>query len=243
MIGSIAPQERVLVTGGTRGIGLATAQKLTADGFEVWITGRSKRESIPTQAEAFHYLQADFSLPEDVTKLCEIVREIGFHALVNNAGINIVAPLLQLSEEDLDLVFTVNVRAAFQLTRAVLPKMLDSDYGRICNVASIWGLKSLSGRAAYSTSKFALRGLTAAIAAEFAPNGILANCVAPGFIDTELTRSVLGDDGIQKISTQIPMKRLGSVSEIAEMIAWLVSTNNSYMTGQTVTVDGGYLGA
>jgi NAD(P)-dependent dehydrogenase (short-subunit alcohol dehydrogenase family) len=190
-----------------------------------------------------HFLQADFTVPEDVTRLCEEVGQIGFNALVNNAGINRVAPFLDLSEDDYDLVLEVNVRATYQLSRAVIPKMLEAGHGRICNVTSIWGMKSISGRAAYSTSKFALRGLTAAIAAEFAPHGILANCVAPGFIDTELTRTVLGVEGIQDISSRIPIKRLGTVQEIAELIAWLVSPSNSYMTGQTVTVDGGFLGA
>jgi len=243
MLSSNSEPQRVLVTGGTRGIGLATAQKLASAGFEVWVSGRGSGESISSQGHTFHYLQADFAIPEDMTRLCENVRDIGFDALVNNAGINRVAPLLELSEEDFDMVFSVNVRAAFQLTRAVIPKMMDAGYGRICNVSSIWGLKSISGRAAYSTSKFALRGLTAAIASEFAPRGILANCVAPGIIDTELTRLVLGDAGIQEISKRIPIRRLGGANEIAEMIAWLVSANNSYMTGQTVTVDGGFLGA
>jgi NAD(P)-dependent dehydrogenase (short-subunit alcohol dehydrogenase family) len=175
--------------------------------------------------------------------LCMRVQDIGFDALVNNAGINRVASLLDLSDEDFDLVYSVNVRAAFQLTKAVIPKMVDKGYGRICNISSVWGLKSLTGRAAYSTAKFAIRGLTLATAAEYAPNGILANCVAPGFIDTDLTRSVLGDAGIQVFSERIPMQRLGQPKEIADLIAWIVSENNSYMTGQTVTVDGGFLGA
>lgn len=234
---------KVLVTGGTRGIGLATAQRLASSGFEVWITGRTSGYEGSSEEHEMHFLQADFAIPEDITRLCEEAGHIGFNALVNNAGINRVAPFLDLSEDDFDLVLKVNVRAAYQLSRAVIPKMLEAGHGRICNVSSIWGMKSISGRAAYSTSKFALRGLTAAIAAEFAPHGILANCVAPGFIDTELTRTVLGVEGIQEISSRIPIKRLGTVQEIAELIAWLVSPSNSYMTGQTVTVDGGFLGA
>jgi 3-oxoacyl-[acyl-carrier protein] reductase len=234
---------RALVTGGTRGIGLAVVERLSRDGYQVWGTGRSEEAPATLAALGVAYLQADFGDPSDMDKLCDQVAALGFDVVVNSAGINRVAPLLELSAEDFNLVFAVNVQSAFRLCQATIPSMLAEGYGRICNVSSIWGMKGSSGRAAYSTSKFALRGLTVAIAAEFSNAGVLANCIAPGFVDTDLTRSVLGVDGIARVAQQVPVGRLGTPAEIADAIAWMISPANTYMTGQTVTIDGGFLGA
>jgi NAD(P)-dependent dehydrogenase (short-subunit alcohol dehydrogenase family) len=127
--------------------------------------------------------------------------------------------------------------------QAALAGMKIRRYGRIVNVTSIWGHKGRSGRVAYAASKFALRGLTAAAAAEVAPFGILVNSVAPGFVDTELTRSVLGEKGAEEAASLVPMRRLAQAEEIAHAVAWLTSPENTYMTGQDLIVDGGFLRA
>jgi 3-oxoacyl-[acyl-carrier protein] reductase len=113
-------------------------------------------------------------------------------------------------------------------------------WGRIVNISSIFGKVSREQRAAYSASKFGLDGMTVSLATEVAPCGILANCVAPGFIDTELTRSVLSSDQINAFKEQVPMKRLGTPEEVASLVSWLVSPDNSYLTGQNISIDGGF---
>ena len=118
--------------------------------------------------------------------------------------------------------------------------MLSRQWGRIVNISSIWGKISIAQRASYSTSKFALDGLTLALAAEHTENGILANCIAPGFFDTELTRRVLGAAGIKDLTSRVPAKRLGSVDEIARLVTWLSSEENSFISGQNIAIDGGF---
>jgi 3-oxoacyl-[acyl-carrier protein] reductase len=118
--------------------------------------------------------------------------------------------------------------------------MVQRRWGRIVNISSVWGKISRELRASYSASKFALDGLTLALAAEHGGNGILANCVAPGFIDTELTRTVLGESGMRQVSQSVPVKRLGQVDEIARMVLWLASEENTYLNGQNIAVDGGF---
>ena len=113
-------------------------------------------------------------------------------------------------------------------------------WGRIVNLTSVFGNISKEYRAAYSSSKFGLDGMTVALAAEVSEKGILANSVGPGIIDTDMTRDVLGDSGIAKLKGQIPMKRLGQASEIASLVSWLVSNENTYMTGQNLMIDGGF---
>ena len=232
---------RALVTGGTRGIGRAVAQALIARGDEVWTTGRSNDASPDVPKE--HHLVADFELHSGVERTRDFIRQVGIDILINNAGINRVAPFLELSEADFDAVQAVNVRAPFLLMQAALPRMLENSFGRIINLSSVWGLKGRSGRAAYAASKFAVRGLTAAVASEMSAAGILVNAVAPGFVDTDLTHQVLGNTGIEEIRRQIPTGRLAQSREVAKVIAWLASEENTYITGQTITVDGGFLDA
>ena len=113
-------------------------------------------------------------------------------------------------------------------------------WGRIVNISSIWGKISKEHRASYSASKFALDGMTLALAAEHAADGILANCVAPGFTDTELTHQMLGDEGIRRIVSTVPIRRMASVEEIARFVVWLSGPENTYITGQNIAIDGGF---
>ena len=134
----------------------------------------------------------------------------------------------------------VNVTAPFILCQAVLLGMRERKWGRIVNISSIWGKISKAYRAPYSASKFAIDGLTAAISAEVATDGVLVNSVAPGFIDTELTRKILGVDGMNQLAQQVPAKRIGNKEEVAKFVAWLAGPDNTYISGQNIAIDGGF---
>lgn len=227
-----------LVTGGTRGIGAAVATRLAADGCRVTVTGTRADGRGPGGTD---YVAVDFSEPHATADFAARAAELGVDILVNNAGINKVADFADIDPVDFLRIQQVNVTAPFLLARAVVPGMKAKGWGRIVSISSIWGRISKAGRGSYSTSKFAIDGMTAALAAEVAGYGILANCVAPGFIDTELTRRVLGEDGIAALTSQIPAGRLGRPEEIAALVAWLVGPENTYVSGQNIVIDGGFV--
>jgi 3-oxoacyl-[acyl-carrier protein] reductase len=226
-----------VVTGGTRGIGRAIATRLLADGAEVLVTGRTLGGAGPAGAR---YSAVEFSDPCSIDHFSPMLSELAPDILVNNAGINRIAPFSEIDTADFARIQQVNVTAAFRLCQAVLPGMRRKGWGRIVSISSIWGKVSRSGRASYSTSKFALDGMTVALAAEVAADGILVNCVAPGVIDSDMTRQVLGPQGIEELSAQIPIHRLGRPEEVAAFVAWMVSPENSYITGQNIAIDGGF---
>lgn len=230
--------KKAVVTGATRGIGGAIAAELRARGAYVIGTGTQEAASVP--ASCREYIQADFARLEDVLACAERVRQIEPDILINNAGINKIGPFEEILLEDFLRIQQVNVTAPFALCQAALPAMKRKGWGRIVNISSIWGKISKEYRAPYSASKFALDGMTIALAIEHAADGIVANCVAPGFTDTELTRRVLGESQIADIVAGIPMKRMASVDEIARLVTWLASTENTYVTGQNIAIDGGF---
>lgn len=188
----------------------------------------------------FRHVKTNFLDKALVDSFAAEVRELKIDVLVNNAGINKIAPFAEIEPEDFLNIQNVNVYAPFRLCQAVLPNMVENQWGRIANISSIWGMRSKEFRASYSTSKFAIDGMTAALAMEHSQNGILANCIAPGFIDTELTRSVLSVEQISQLTSLVASKRLGRVDEIAKFVTWLCSDANSFVTGQNIPIDGGY---
>ena len=226
-----------LVTGGTRGIGRAVAIRLLNDGARTIVTGTRADGEAP---DGCAYEACDFGNPDGTRAFAEKLPEMGVDILINNAGINKISPFAEIDSDDFELIQRVNVTAPYLLCRASIPAMRERGWGRIVNISSIWGKISKSHRGAYSTSKFALDGLTAALAAEVAADGILANCIAPGFIDTELTRRTLGEDGIRELVAQVPVRRLGTVEEIAAFVAWLAGPENTYISGQNIAIDGGF---
>ncbi len=227
---------KVLVTGATRGIGRAIAQVFRDSGAFVIGTGTG-----PTPHDGLdQYFQADFSDLEQIRRCADFVRDATPDVLVNNAGINKIAPFAEIDPADFLRIQQVNVFAPFCLCQAAIPAMKRKGWGRILGLSSIWGVISKEHRASYSASKFALDGLTLALAIELANDGILANCVAPGFIDTELTRRVLGEEQILRLTGAVPARRLGKPEEIARLVAWLCSPENTYVTGQNIAIDGGF---
>ena len=226
-----------LVTGATRGIGHAIASRLLADGATVIGTGRLADGAGP---DGSVYKAVDFADPAAAEAFAEEVRTMGVDILVNNAGINKIAPFADIDPADFERIQRVNVTSPFLLCRAAIPAMREKGWGRIINVSSIWGTIAKAQRGAYAASKFGIDGLTAALAAEVAADGILANCVAPGFIDTELTRNTLGAAGMAELAAQVPQQRLGKPEEIANFVAWLAGPENTYISGQNLVIDGGF---
>ena len=229
--------KQVLVTGATRGIGQAVATKFKAEGWCVIGTGT---KLIDTPNYLDHYISCDLGNEQHLEMLCDTVQTHNIDTLVNNAGVNIINEFLSVRPNDFEAVHKINVYAPFRLSQSVIPYMLKRGWGRIVNVSSVWGKKSRTGRASYSTSKFGLDGLTVAMADEFAKQGILCNCVAPGFIDTEMTWKNLGPAGVEKVLQQVPINRLAKVEEVAELIYFLGSNKNTYISGQNLSIDGGF---
>jgi 3-oxoacyl-[acyl-carrier protein] reductase len=228
----------VFVTGASRGIGRAIARAFRAE--DAWVIGTSTSSQPEANNVCQEWIIADFSVIDGIRACAEQVRRIGPDVLVNNAGINKIAPFVEITEQDFCAIHQVNVLAPFLLCQAALPAMKMKGRGHIVNVSSIWGKVSKEYRASYSASKFALDGLTVALAAEHSADGIIANSVAPGFIDTDLTRRVLGEGGIQSVVSRIPARRLGQADEIARLVLWLASEENSYVSGQNIAIDGGF---
>ena len=226
-----------VVTGGTRGIGFAIAERLLKDGISVIVTGTSTQAEYPAGAD---YHCVDFLDDDSVFSFIEFLKKKPIDILINNAGINKIEEFERIAIEDFDNIQKVNLKVPFLLCQAVIPHMKKNNWGRIVNITSVWGRVTKKYRAAYSSSKFGLDGMTAALAAEVAPFGILANSVGPGFIDTELTRRILGDKGISEIKSTIPIKRLGSPEEVASLVSWLASDENTYISGQNIMIDGGF---
>lgn len=236
MSGMNFENKTVFVTGATRGIGAAVSAAFRAAGAKVIGTG--------TQGDATgafdEYIQADFVDMEQIRACADLIRRTEPDVLINNAGINKNLPFVEIDPQDFQRIQQVNVFAPFVLCQAAIPAMQRKGWGRMVNISSIWGKISKEHRASYSASKFALDGMTLALAAEHAADGILANCVAPGFTDTELTHKMLGDEGIHQIVSTVPIRRMASVEEIARFVVWLGSPENTYITGQNIAIDGGF---
>jgi 3-oxoacyl-[acyl-carrier protein] reductase len=230
--------KQVFVTGASRGIGRAIAQAFHEEGARV--IGTRTRVVTNSDTVCDQWISADFSDVSQIRTCAEYVRKLEPDILVNNVGINKIAPFVDIQPEDFLAIHQVNVFAPFMLCQAALPSMKRKGRGRIVNISSIWGKISKAYRASYSTSKFAIDGLTLALAAEHAADGVIANSIAPGFIDTELTRTVLGESGIRTLVSSVPVGRLGQAEEIARLVLWLTSDENTYVVGQNIAIDGGF---
>lgn len=226
-----------LVTGATRGIGRAIAERLLAEGCRVIATGTTKSGAPPQGCE---YRAVDFRDEDAARAFADEVAAMAPDILINNAGINKIAPFAEIEPDDFAEIQRVNVTAPFLLCRAAIAGMKAKGWGRIVNISSIWGKIGKERRGAYAASKFAVDGMTVAMAAEVAEFGILANSVAPGFIDTDLTRGILGESGLRDLAARVPARRLGTPQEIAALVFWLAGPENTYVSGQNIAIDGGF---
>ena len=240
----------VVITGGTRGVGAAMVEAFLGSGAKVYATGtdpqvlKELNDSAKFKAKPVEYLYLDFILPDSVSDCLGILSKLDrIDVLVNNAGVNKINPIDEIAEEDWDWINAVNLRGPFLITKMLAKKMKEQKSGRVVNISSIFGVVSKEKRATYSTTKWGLIGLTKAIALDLAPHNILVNVVSPGFVDTELTRRILGDKGIDELVGKIPQQRLANSEEISKTVLFLASEHNTYITGQNIIVDGGFTSA
>ncbi|MEK7689793.1 MAG: SDR family oxidoreductase [Bdellovibrionota bacterium] len=218
-------KHQALITGGSRGIGEAIAGLFRDRGIEVLA---------PSRAEL------DLSNHASVERWGAGHSALGIDILVNNAGINLLNPIETLLDRDWEQMIQVNLTAPMQLIRALSPGMKKAGWGRILNISSVFSLVTREKRAAYSATKSAVNGLTRTVAIELAPSGILVNALGPGYVETELTRKNNSPADLDTIRNSIPLGRLAAPVEIAKLAWFLASEENTYLTGQTIIVDGGF---
>ncbi len=240
----------VLITGASRGIGCETARKFGEKGYKVAINyNRSEsaanalRDSIVAFGGCAEVFRADVSDENQVKQMiADITAKLGgVDILVNNAGIAPKQALFtDFSEDDAKAVFDTNVFGMMNCARNVIPHMVSQKWGRIINISSIWGICGGSCEVLYSSSKAAVIGFTKALAKELAPSGINVNCVAPGMIDTHMNAHLSKED-IDTFCQDVPLGRVGTPGDVAETVLFLASDGASYITGQTITVDGGMI--
>ena len=240
-----------IVTGGTRGIGLAIAKRLANDGYDLLVTYRGDEEAakaaeteLTQSGQKIRLLAGDIANADDAGRIIEEgLAHLGqIDVLVNNAGITRDTLMMRMSEDDWDAVLTTNLKGAFLVSKAAMRPMLRARKGRIINLTSVVGLMGNAGQANYAAAKAGLIGLTKTMAKEVGSRGITVNAVAPGFIDTRLTE-VLPDKIKSQLLEQTPLGRFGTVEDVAGAVAFLASDDASFITGQTLSVDGGlYMG-
>lgn len=237
----------VLLTGASGGIGSAIAKVLAGSDFNLILCGNSNGEKVRALAEECTNrgslclaAQADLSQEKQVEDLFKkAVCEFGeVDMIINNAGISWWGLITDMTAEQWDRLFQVNVRSCFLTAKYGLPAMIQKKFGRIINIASMWGQVGASCEAAYSATKGAVIALTKALAKEVGPSGITVNCIAPGVIDTPMNAS-LSPETLQTLQGETPVNRLGQPQDIAFMVKYLLSSQASFITGQVIGINGG----
>ena len=231
----------VLVTGASRGIGLEAAKHFSKEGYKV--IGSSRGDFNLGELigdESAISVQLDLMSKESIKNLFTDLKSDDLlpSVLVNNAGITKDQLFLRMKDEDWDDVIETNLNGLFRVTKAFIKPMVKNKFGRIINISSVAGLMGNSGQVNYSSSKSAMIGFSRSLAKELGSRNITSNVVAPGFIETDMT-TFLNDDEKAEVSKNIPMKRFGTVEDVARCIVFLASDEANYITGQTISVDGG----
>jgi len=236
-----------IITGGGRGIGRAIAEEFINESADVVLFDKfwpedfnTWQESMSSSGRKIIAKTVDITSSEETTKICdELAAELGrIDILINNAGITRDKLIMRMSEEDWDAVLTVNLKGAFNMMKPVTRIMAKQRSGKIVNISSVVGLMGNAGQSNYSASKAGLIGLSKSAAKEFASRNININCVAPGFVETEMTAK-LNEEQRNAMLSVVPLKRTSKPSEIAGVVAFLSSSKADYITGQVLAVDGG----
>lgn len=238
-----------LITGATRGIGKQIAITLAKQGYNIALNYRKENEELENTKKEIEEIGvqviavkgdvANFENCENFVK--QVIERFGqIDVLVNNAGITKDMLLMRMKKEDFEQVIDTNLVGTFNVTKNVVPYMMKARSGRIINISSVVGISGNAGQTNYSASKAGIIGFTKSLAKEIASRNILVNAVAPGFIETNMT-DVLKDDVKQEIAKNIPLKRMGTTQDVANVVKFLASDDSSYITGQVINVDGGML--
>lgn len=237
------------ITGATRGIGRQIAITLAKEGYDIALNYRRENEELENVKKEVEKQQVrciaikgDVSHFEDCERLVkQVIEEFGkIDVLVNNAGITKDMLFMRMNKEDFEQVIAVNLVGTFNVTKNVIRHMLKARCGRIVNISSVVGISGNTGQTNYAASKAGIIGFTKSLAKEVASRGILVNAVAPGFIETSMTE-VLKEEVKEEIAKSIPLKRMGTAQDVANVVKFLVSEDSAYMTGQVIQVDGGML--
>lgn len=238
-----------IITGGSRGIGKEIAKKFAKENYNLvinYVSEKTNTEKLKKEFEALGaevlFIKTNVTSYEECEKMAkDAINQFGkIDVLVNNAGVTKDSLLLRMKEEDFDTVINVNLKGTFNVTKACIPYMMKKKSGKIVNISSVVGISGNSGQANYAASKAGIIGFTKSVAKELASRNILANCVAPGYIATDMTNG-LSDAVKESINNQIPLKRVGMPEEVAKAVYFLAGEENSYITGQVLNVDGGML--
>ena len=238
-----------LITGATRGIGKQIAITLAKQGYNIALNYRKENEELENTKKEIEEIGvqvlavkgdvANFEECENFVK--QVIERFGqIDVLVNNAGITKDMLLMRMKKEDFEQVIDTNLVGTFNVTKNVVPYMMKARSGRIINISSVVGIAGNAGQTNYSASKAGIIGFTKSLAKEIASRNILVNAIAPGFIETNMTE-ILKDDVKQEIAKNIPLKRMGTVQDVANVVKFLASDDSSYITGQVINVDGGML--
>lgn len=237
------------ITGATRGIGKKIALTFAQNGYDIAINYRTENEELKNTKKEIEEnnvkclaVQGDVSKFEDCERFVkEIIAKYGkIDVLVNNAGITKDTLLMRMKKEEFESVIDVNLVGTFNVTKNVISHMVKARSGRIINISSVVGVSGNAGQTNYSASKAGIIGFTKSLAKEVASRGILVNAVAPGFIETQMT-DVLKDEIKEEIAKTIPLKRMGTSQDVANVVKFLASDDSSYITGQVINIDGGML--
>ena len=237
----------VIVTGGSRGIGAAIVKELALKKYNVVLNyNKSEKEAEKIKEELkendinIEIFKADVSDKKQAKELIEFTlnKFKNIDVLINNAGIDQIKPFMEITENDWNTMFKINLNSVFNCTQEALKNMIHNKSGLIINISSIWGITGASCEVAYSTSKAALNGFTKALAKELGPSNIRVNAIAPGIINTDMN-NYLSNEELESIKEEIPLERIGETIDISKCVEWLIEDN--YTTGQIISINGGWV--